>query len=619
MKIPAVVAAAVTLAGTIHALDFHDARLHVQFETHMVTEENLPQFIADVKASKAEAVQIALCSVAERGAERAEKFAWCGKLLKTFGDLGYPTAVWTTTLGYGGRQTPAEQAWLAGGQRLVALDGVSHCTASCPLDPQLHDLAAQNLRDFITAGAKVILYDDEWIQTARHHICCLCPRHMALIAKHLGRSVTCDEVRDSFTGGPNPVRTAFLAANGEASMSLARHLRAVADSLDKSVRMGVCATYTLYDFEGLDVEEFLGVLAGEGHRKLLRVSGATYWRRQYDQRYPGEDLDGILELVRMQSAWMRGKDVTVLDENDPYPRKVALVPAWATELYDKAVIADGGLVRNKYILRYDAQRSEPGYLNAHLKNLADDVVLQEIFAGTESYGIRCVFPQHTLRTAELPAEFIGEEELLTLSSHPLAAHFLALNGMPVKHAGSGPVIAFGHYAAYLDEAMMKSGAILDQPGARLLEERGIDTGFTAHGARRAGFYTHDDGKGHRFAVLPFEGRSLNFYGYRPGGHRAQLLKALVFLGADDLCRLEAWRTYQVFARDPRDGSISVLVENLFEEALPFKIATKGRPTVLKALRGDFEAVDDGLLLKGKMPSHGYVAVKFTCGKVNADR
>jgi len=605
---------ALAFARATFAIDFYDAKLQVQFETHCVTEENLPQFIADVKASKADAVQVALDCVADEGEERAKKFAWCGKLLKTFGDLGYPTAIWTSSLGYGGRRSVAEQKRLDGNQRLVAIDGVSHCTASCPYDPQMRELVAENLRDFIKIGAKVILYDDEWIQTARRHICCLCPRHMAGIEKRLGRKVTCDEVRDSFTGGPNPVRTAFLDENGEASMSLARYLRSVADSLDKSIRMGVCATYTLYDFEGLDVEEFLGVLAGEGHRKLLRVSGATYWRRQYDQRYSGQDIDGIMELVRMQGGWMRDKDVTVLDENDPYPRRTALVPAWATELYDKAVIADGNIVRNKYILRYDAKRSEPGYFEAHVENLADDETLKEIFAGTEGYGIRSVNPQHTLRTAELPEEFIGEEKLLTLSSHPLSAHFLALNGMPVKHYGKGPAIAFGHFAAYADEETMKAGLILDLEGARILEKRGVDTGFTANGGRRAKFYTHDDGKGHRFAVLPFDGRSLDYYCYCPGSHREMLLKAVKFFGVDDMCRLEAWRTYQVFAQDTRDGSISVLVENLFDEPLPFKIATKGRPTILKALRGEFEVVDDGVVLKGKMPSHGYVAVKFKCAK-----
>ena len=589
--------------------EFADAKLHVQFETDCVTEANLAQFVADVKASQADAVQLALCCFAEKGEARARKLDWLGKLIKTFDDLGYPTAVWTSSLGYGGRLSPAEQERIGSAQKLVALDGQSHSTAVCPLDPALGDYLGENLRDFIRCGAKVVLYDDEWIQTGRGHICCVCPRHLALVERRLGRKVTVEEIRKSFTGAPNAVRTAFLDANGEASMRLARHLRAVADAVDPSVTLGVCATYTLFDIEGLDVDAFLTVLAGKGHRKLLRASGAPYWRRHYDRRYSGEDLDGILELVRMQGAWMKGRNVAVLDENDPYPRKTALVAPWATELYDKAIIADGNLVRNKYILRYDAKRSEPGYFDAHRANLADDAVLMKMFEGTESYGFRCVFPEHSIRQAQLPDEFIGENELLTRSSHPLAAHFLALNGIPVKHDGEGPCVAFGHYAASLDDAMMKRGVLLDLPAAKLLEKRGIDTGLSQT-SQAPQLTTHVDAEGRRFAVLGIDGLALDYYTYRPRSHYSALRKAAAFFGLKDLCAVEGWQLYQIFKRDPKDGSIAVLVENLFDEPLDVRIATGRNPVVLQQLHGEFTCESDGLRLKGRLPPKGFLAVKF---------
>ena len=581
--------------------DFFSSKLQVQFEVSCVTEENLPQYIADVKASKADAVQVACDRIGETGEKRAKTLAWVGKVLKTFDDLGYPTAIWTSALGYGTPLPPDEAKWLEGSQRLVSLAGDTPTTANCPLDPQIQDLLTQSLRDFIRLGAKIVLYDDDWIQNSRRHVCCACPRHLALIEKRLGRKVTVAEVRNSFTGSPNAVRTAFLDANGEAMMTLARHLRGVADAIDPSVTLGVCASYPLYDFEGVDVDEFLTVLAGKGGHKLLRLSGAPYWRNRFNRHYTGEDLDGICELIRLQAGWMKGKGVTMLDENDPYPRRAEIVPPWATELYDKAMIAEGNIVRNKYILRFDSKRSEPGYFDAHMANLADDAVLREIFAGTESYGFRCIFPEHSLRTAELPEKYIGEQGLLTLSTHPLAAHFLALNGIPVKHDGKGPAIAFGAAALTLDEETMRQGVILDSVAADLLKKkRGIDP------------YAQTS-QPYKFVVRGFDGRTMDYFAYKPGSHRASLVEAAKSFGMNDLCTVESFFVYQIFKRDPRDGSISVLVENLFDFPLHVRINTPaGTPTVLKQLRGEFKPDGNSLVRTEKLQPHRYTAVKFIC-------
>jgi hypothetical protein len=203
------------------------------------------------------------------------------------------------------------------------------------------------------------------------------------------------------------------------------------DEVDPAVGMGLCASYTHWDVEGCDLLELVGAFAGKG-RKVLRISGAPYWA---NSKLPGTGLADIIEFVRMQSAWTRGLDMTVFDENDPYPRKVARVPPWRCELYDKAIIADGHLARHKYMLCYGPDRAEPGYLEAHLADMPDDAKLRRIFAGTEPYGVKVECPQHRLRTAMLPTPFVGERPITALYSQPAAAFELRRKGIPTRFDG----------------------------------------------------------------------------------------------------------------------------------------------------------------------------------------
>ena len=353
--------------------------------------------------------------------------------------------------------------------------------------------------------------------------------------------------------------------------------------------------------------EPVAAFAGNGP-KVFRLSGATYWPLAGSERYPGQGLDGIFEYMRLQRTLLAGSGIILLDENDPCPRRTSVVPAWSTELFDKAVIAAGGIVRNKYILRYPADRSEQGYLFAHLENKRDDAKLSEMFAGTEDCGWRVVFPEHLVREAELPEKYVGDRELMNIFSFPLAAHFLSRNGHPAKFSGEGPSIAFGPAAATLDDAAMRRGVAIDLYAARLLAKRGMDTGLAKYAAPTP-FYTHEDAQGRKFAVFGFDSMSLDFATYA-GSHRAALADALEFFGAEVPCRVESdSRVYQMVKRDPRTGELAVLVENLSDVPADVKVLVGGKATVVSALRGDFRAISGGLSLEG-LPPHEFAAVRI---------
>ena len=430
MKSTVIALAAAVMMEGLSAASVYEGRLYSQVPLEHLTDGNRARYIADAKAAGVDVVWLSYVGFLSDFFGDGAKPEACSKRLaaeiRNFEAAGFAVGVWVTGFGYGD-----ERAFFRDSTRITSLDG-RRSGAVCPFDPSIRRVLAEEVRVPARAGAKFILMDDDYVQSARGLIGCSCSNHLARVAAKCGRSaVTPADVKAAFTGAPNAVRNAYLDVNGEAAMELARELRRVVDAVDPSVGMGICASYTHWDVEGCDLPELVAAFAGKG-RKVLRISGAPYWA---NAKLPGTGLADIIEFVRMQSAWTRGMDMTVFDENDPYPRKVARVPAWRCELYDKAVIADGHLGRHKYMLCYGPDRAEPGYLEAHLANRADDAKLSRLFAGTSPYGVKVDVPQHRLRTATLPDQFIGERLISAEYSQPAAAFELRRKGIPTRFDG----------------------------------------------------------------------------------------------------------------------------------------------------------------------------------------
>ena len=571
------------------APSLYDSEIYSQIPLQDLNDTNRARYLADVRAAGIGTVHLSFCEFFEEGAARRPTFDKLARELRFFETNGVTTLVWINGFGYGNERTGAGGRRLAHSTRLTAFDGRT-CGAVCPTDPVIRRILAENVRDVAKAGARFILMDDDFVQSVRPGLGCVCSNHLALVSKAVGRKVTAADVRESFTGRPNAVRTAFLDVSGKVATDLARELRREVDAIDPTIGMGICASYTHYDVEGTDMDELLSAFAGKT-RKLFRISGAPYWR---DGKYAGAGLAGTLEFVRMQASWVQGReDLTVLDENDPHPRIASVVPPYLCELYDKAMIADGVLRRHKYMLCYGPQRKEPGYLEAHLANQDDDARLRTMFGGSNAFGVRVIFPKHLLREAELPTPYAGDWRLMTLFSHPLAAHFLAKNGIPVCYGGHAPALVFGQAALAVDEETVKDGVIADLPAAAVLEKKGF--------SRNSG----------RIVVLPLDGSAIDFSKYAPGSDRARILDAVCGLAGRDL---PVWvessgSVYQVVRRNAADGTYCVLLENLGEDPADVWIRTKRFPFVVTSLRGRFAAKDDGLEFNA-LPPHAYAAVKF---------
>jgi hypothetical protein len=212
-----------------------------------------------------------------------------------------------------------------------------------------------------------------------------------------------------------------------------------------------------------------------------------------------------VEFLRWQAALLRAEGIVVLDENDPYPRDPEVVPAEMCEAYDRAMIAEGGIVRNKYILRHNGKTGrgiDPAYLDAHLAGRDEAERLAALFENAEPIGFEIFAPAHFVRDAVLPDPVADKREYLRLCTQPLAGILLAANGAPTRYDRDtgAPLAAFGPAAATLPEDWLSRGVVLDRDGAALLRGRGIDMD-AVDGIRRIGAWSlYRNARGQAFAV-----------------------------------------------------------------------------------------------------------------------
>ena len=593
--------------------------LYTQIDVSEITDDNLGRFLKDLRDAHVNVLLLSAIDLFPDDAERPGIFARIRGLIDFFKAEGFRVALWINSLGYGTERTPAFEARFADSLRLTAFGGQT-CAAICTTDKKFRDACCELARDLARAGADMILWDDDLVQSVRPGFCCVCPGHLALMSRRLGRGCTPDELRDSFTGAPNPLRTAFMDVMGQSMTDFCRALREAVDEVDPAIPMGLCASYTHYDLEGVELSDLLRVLAGQG-KPFLRISGAAYWP-VIAPRYPGQDLGGVAEFVRMQLGWLRvdpDPDLTVIDENDPYPRDHNVVPAALCELYDAVMIANGGTHRHKYMLCYGADRHDTAYLDAHVAALDDHRALAAMFEGRLPTGVRVLHPMHLIRKADLPTPYCGDGRLMSSFSHPMAGIFMSLFGIPTRYEGgvtrTAPGIAFGSDAIGLTDAQLRAGLLLDLPAARILTGKGIDVGpLPEEGKPFVPTVTETpDG---RFCVLPLDGGTLSYARKEtapasvPDGQRllAEAYEALSGHALD--ARMEGAHGVWLLAsrRVPDDGTLSLLLCNMLPTpARDVRVRLFGSGAVVGTLNCSPTIDGDTLTLPG-IPGYAYAAV-----------
>lgn len=435
------------------------------------SDESRETFLNDLKACGADNVLIDVLELFQEGEERKNILAEAKKNVEYYTAAGYTPGIWTNTLGWG---SPREKDYFDKFENATLLTSFNGNTALavCPLDEEFTSYMEKNMVDLAKTGTRLILLDDDLVLSVRPGFSCACELHRKEFAKRTGREWTGEEIKELFTGEPSEYRTAWMNLTGESLLNFCKRMRAAVDSVDPTIRMGLCASYTHYDMDGFNVRDIVKILAGDGNKPYFRLSGAAYWP-VIAPRFDGMNISGVMEFVRMQTAWLEDTDFELLDENDSFPRTDE-VPAGYIETYDKVTLTQTRVDRLKYILHYGLDKSgELSFLNSHLKNMSNDVKIAKFFEDKSPIGWRVFCAEHKIREAVLPEKYIGDFELLKIFTLPYSGTLAAVNGAPTKYSGNGPTIVFGEDARHLPDELSKETILADRTAAKILAERGI--------------------------------------------------------------------------------------------------------------------------------------------------
>ena len=353
--------------------------------------------------------------------------------------------------------------------------------ARCPLDPNFRKFVGSFAAELAKTGVDIILFDDDYrLAFWGGSLACGCDIHLTRIRELLGENISAEEFkRKVLTGGKNKYRDTYLQVNREALLGFAQHIRSCVDEVNPDIRIGVCACMN-WDADGIDPASISKAFAGNT-RPLLRLIGATYWPTQPKWSIFNR-LGAVIEFERMERSWC-DDDIEILAEGDVYPRPRYAVPASYLELFDTALMADGGMDGIlKYVLDYSADPSyEPGYVDAHCRNLELYKNVREVFSPKRACGMRIVEKMKKFSDMVIPDALAGSDEVISIFFSP-AARMLSSLSIPSTYSDSSFCsVIFGENARGISRELLKHGAVLDLAAARILAKNGIDTGIVSVG------------------------------------------------------------------------------------------------------------------------------------------
>ena len=500
-------------------------------------------------------------------------------------------------------------------------NGAVDKSAACPLDPKFREFAGNYAARLAETGVDMLLYDDDYrLAYWKSSMGCGCAVHMQKIREMLGEDISPEDFKNKMlSGGKNKYRDAYLAVNREALTGFASHIRKCVDAVNPNVRIGVCSCMN-WDFDGTDPAEISRIMAGNT-KPFLRLIGATYWPTQPKWGIFNR-LGTVIELERMELSWCRDYDMEIIAEGDTYPRPRFAVPASYLELFDIAMMADGGTngIFN-YALDYAADPSyETAYVDTVCRNRELYREIQNVFSPKTACGIRIVEKQKRFADMVIPEDRAGDESVEDMFFSPAAKMVTSL-GIPSTYMGNeGCSIVFGENARGVSNDLLKNGAILDLTAATILQEAGIDTGIISVGkkvkpslerfvdgdvdvlARYAGYVTElasdadvesyfvytEDGKykkapasyyyenanGQRFLVFAFDMYFNDESCFRTYTRGNQLIKAAEKLSGKPLpASIQNCPDMYMMCKKDNDGALAVGLWNIFADKVREPVIT----------------------------------------------
>lgn len=575
---------------------------------------------------------------------------------------GFEVGLWVHAFGFGVPLTPSQEKICRDFTKIRDLRGRVAGEAFCPTSEEFCAYMEHMVTLAASLPISLLMFDDDYCLSVRPGIGCACEKHLSLLRARSGDpSLSLEDLNDRlFYDKDKSLRRIWFDLQGDTLADFARRMRAAADRVDPSLRMGFCAGYTSWDFEGISAIQLTKILAGP-NAPFLRTTGAPYWIPTNRHRL-GLRLQDMVELTRMQREWAEGSGVEIFDENDIYPRITSFVPASLQEGFDLAMAVDGGVAPFKYLFSYvSGLHYEDVYEKAHLRGMERVKALWDAAEGKRDVGLRV----REYRDKARDFDYLPEDEerfgagkgQMCAISYPRNHCIASRNGFPTVYGEADCEILFGENAKYIPLGELPRGAILDIRAAEILTARGVDVGLAsevvyegaapyetmedgtrvnlwstgrfgrvtlaekAHVLSTVGedpfpcSYRYENAEGHRFLVFCFDAVSLDFSSnlFCHYARRRQIEEHLDFLGADVPFRVEGNfpNLYAMCKRGAGGGLLLAFFNFAETEFYDMRIrCTEGLTDKELRIHNCPARVDGDRLTVPSLPAYSYVAFEI---------
>lgn len=391
-----------------------------------------------------------------------------------FKNNGFETGVWIGAFGHGmALAHELNVAFKNKYRKIAGVMGESYDYGYCPDCENYAKDYTDNIKKIAMLNPDLIMIDDDFrLNGRKYHLGCFCEKHLEEFYRLTGEEIPRAEIeKKAFFQKGNKYRDAYMEMSKNTLYGFAKKMRNAVDEINPNIRLGYCTTPNVWDFEGTDVCELAKISAGNT-KPFMRSCGAPYGTQH--------DIINVVEMARMEHAWLKNNDcgIEVFAEGDVYPRPCYNVSSKTLELYDLALACDGkadGIL--KYMFDYTFPVGyETGYINKHIKLQNVQSETKELFNGKKLTGVQMFFEIHKVRNWDL-SDAEGESPVNKIKEMKAASDMIAKNGISSCYEDSEyPVVVSGEDARYISLEKLKNGAVIDAVAAKILTERGVDTG-----------------------------------------------------------------------------------------------------------------------------------------------
>jgi len=454
-------------------------KLYVPLMASCVTETTRNTYLKYLQKIKTNVVMLVIdrTSLFMTSKEREIYFEKIAADTKFFQNAGLDVIIWTESYGFGGAIPEKYKHVMKDEPRITSVQGKKLDDAMCPEGEKFVRLCKERIRDIARIiKPNRIMLDDELCLSVRPGIGCFCEKHMDLYKKEFGEEHSLEELKELiFTGCNEKYRKGWLKVVGNSMREFCRSMREALDEVDETIRMGFCAGYTSWDIEGADAIELTKILAGKTE-PFLRFTGAAYWVQSAKNRFEKQQMNEVIETVRMQEFWSRESGVEVFHEDDTFPRPRYCTSASLSECYDVPLRASGGVGSFKYLFCYDVgPDKELGYVKKHIRNMPLYEFIEKHFEDKTTVGVQVHEEMHKMKDIVWGKEFTGETKIMDCV-FPKAATFLTGHGIPTTYEENKEfAIVFGDNARYVKSFAKKM--ILDLEATEILQSQGMQLGL----------------------------------------------------------------------------------------------------------------------------------------------